>query len=327
MVSASAEFIQTVDHLVAQCGSLRKGERVTIVADESTIEIARLFASRSEQITEDVQLRSIPMASMHGQEPPVGVAEEMRNADLIFGLTRFSMAHTRARNEACNMGARYLSLPEYSYNLLRDPAVMTDYRGRAPVVRSFADAFTAGLSVRVTSELGTDIAIDIAGRTGNYCPGFVQGPGELGSPPDIEANVSPLETGSDGVVIVDGSIPCAEIGLLQSPVELRVRNGRIVRFDSEDRDIVNKLEHLFERVGSEKAYILAECGVGLNEAAKLTGVMLTDEGASGCMHFGFGSNATVGGLNEVGFHLDFVFRSPDLFIDERQMLSKGAVCL
>ncbi len=43
---------------------------------------------------------------------------------------------------------------------------------------------------------GTDIRIAIDGRIGNACPGCVLGPGDLGSPPDIEANVSPLENGS-----------------------------------------------------------------------------------------------------------------------------------
>jgi leucyl aminopeptidase (aminopeptidase T) len=320
------EIRKAIDHIVTQCGSLRQGERAMVVADESTGEIARLVARGCTELGAHVSVHTIPMASMHGAEPPSDVAEEMKSADLIFGLTRYSMAHSRARNQACHAGARYLSLPEYSHELLRDPAVLADYRGRAPVVRAFADAFTRGRRVRVTTELGTDISLDITGRKGNYCPGFVEGPGELGSPPDIEANVSPVETGSNGVVIIDGSIPCAEVGLLQSPVELTIRDGRIVRFDSEDGNVVGELERLFEGVGSDKAYVLAECGVGLNEAARLTGVMLTDEGASGCMHFGFGSNSTVGGQNEVSFHLDFVFRSPDLFVDERQMLVKGAIC-
>lgn len=296
-----------------------------VIADESTNEIAQLVVLGCARVGAQVSIHTIPMASMHGAEPPADVGARMKDADIIFGLTRFSIAHSRARNEACRAGARYLSLPEYSLELLRDPAVLADYRGRAPVVRAFADAFTKGSRVRVTTERGTDISIDIAGRVGNYCPGFVEGPGELGSPPDIEANVSPLETGSDGVVVIDGSIPCAEVGLLRSPVELTVRDGRIVRFDSDDSAVVADLERLFERAGSDKAYVLAECGVGLNEAARLTGVMLTDEGASGCMHFGFGSNATVGGLNEVGFHLDFVFHAPDLFVDDRQLLMKGNV--
>jgi leucyl aminopeptidase (aminopeptidase T) len=322
---ASRTALAAANHLVTACGSLRAGERAVVVVDPTTHEIGELVAARCRPLAGEVVLRSIPTAAMHGTEPPADVAAEMRRADVIFGLTHFSMAHTAARRAACEAGARYLSLPEYSLALLENPAVTVDYRARAPVVRAVADAFTAGSSVHITTPHGTDIRLDITGRTGNYCPGFVERPGELGSPPDIEANVSPVETASEGVVVVDGSIPCAEIGLLREPVTLEVRGGRIVRFRSADTQVVAVLERLFEAVGSDRAYVLAECGVGLNEAAQLSGVMLTDEGAAGCLHFGFGSNATVGGLNDVPFHLDFVYRAGTLRVDGHTLIDDGAV--
>jgi leucyl aminopeptidase (aminopeptidase T) len=71
--------------------------------------------------------------------------------------------------------------------------------------------------------------------------------------------------------------------------------------------------------------VLAECGVGLNPDAELTGSMLTDEGTNGTMHFGFGSNATVGGQNDVSFHLDVVFREATLEIDGSPILEHGEV--
>jgi 2,5-dihydroxypyridine 5,6-dioxygenase len=321
----SRAAVDAADHLVRACGSLRAGERVAVIADERTLDVARLVADRCAGLAGEVSFRRVPLAAMHGTEPPPEAAAEMRRADLIFGLTHFSMAHTAARRIACEAGARYLSLPEYSLALLENPAVRVDYRARAPLVRAVADAFTAGAFVRVTSPRGTDVRLDIRGRTGNYCPGFVAGPGELGSPPDIEANVSPVETFSEGVVVVDGSIPCAEIGLLREPVELEIRGGRIVRFRSADAAVVATLERLFERVGSERAYVLAECGVGLNDAAQLSGIMLTDEGAAGCLHFGFGSNATVGGTNDVPFHLDFVFREGVLEVDGATVVDRGEV--
>ena len=96
-------------------------------------------------------------------------------------------------------------------------------------------------------------------------------------------------------------------------------------FRGEDRDVVARIEDIFAKVGSPKAYVVAECGVGLNEQASLTGVMLTDEGANGCVHFGIGSNATVGGVNDVAFHLDFVCRSATIEVDGRTVMRKGDI--
>lgn len=316
---------RAVLHLLTHCGGLVAGERVVIVADPSTAAIADAFAAAARGCGGVVAAYVVPGASIHGQEPPAEVAAAMAGGRLVIGLTRMSMAHTRARLACGQAGGRYLSLPDYSWELLADPAVTADFRGRAPVVRRFADAFTAGQAVRVTSRAGTDLRLAIGGRGGNFCPGFVSGPGDLGSPPDIEANVSPLETRSEGVIVVDGSIPCAEIGLLHQPVTLRVAGGRIVAIDGGAPEVAQTLASLFERVGSDKAYVLAECGVGLNESARLTGTMLTDEGANGCVHFGFGSNATVGGVNDVAFHLDFVTRIPTLAVDGHVLIDEGSI--
>ena len=149
----------------------------------------------------------------------------------------------------------------------------------------------------------------------------------MGSPPDIEANISPVEADSNGIIVVDGSIPCREIGLLSDPVTLEVRNGKIHEIVTESEAMLGLLLTIFARTASAKAYILGECGIGLNPAAELTGNMLTDEGAFGCMHFGFGSNATVGGTNDVPFHLDFVLREPTLAVDGEILIDKGDVVL
>ena len=51
--------------------------------------------------------------------------------------------------------------------------------------------------------------------------------------------------------------------------------------------------------------------------------MLIDEGAANCIHFGFGSNSTVGGKNEVSFHLDFIIKNADMFVDNILIVKNG----
>lgn len=312
-------------HLVRHCGSLVAGESVVIVSDPSTKVVGELLAQEAKAAGGNVTLLEATMFIMHGQEPSAEIAQAMLQAHLILGVTSKSMAHTGARRAACDAGARYLSLPEYSLELLADPAIKIDYMRAGEVAKRVADAFTNGRSARITTALGTDITLHFEDRTGNCCPGYVARPGELGSPPDIEANVSPEETKSNGVVVVDGSIPYPGLGLLAQPIRLQVAEGGIVDIAG-DEAIVRKLTELFESADPRKTRILAECGVGLNPLAKLSGTMLTDEGAMGTMHIGFGSNATVGGLNNVPFHLDFVFTNPTLVVDDIVILNDG-ICV
>ncbi len=311
-----------VEHLLLNCGHLMTGERLLILCDDSTDDIACCFEEEARLHTQQVKRVVIPCSGEHGKEPAAWVLESMINSDLILSLCKFSLAHSEARIIANQHGSRFLSLPLYTWSLLEDPALLVDYKAQAPIVRAVADAFTNGSKIRVCTEAGTDITLDIRDRVGNFCPGFVQESGDLGSPPDIEANVSPQEEGSYGTVIVDGSITCPELGLLSSTVKLDIQKGRIQSFESDNKAYTKILDRMFEGPDSKRR-VLAECGVGLNPKAKLTGTMLTDEGALGCVHFGFGSNYTVGGKNKVDFHLDFVFRQPSLRVDEKDILVNG----
>ena len=311
-----------INNIVLNCGGLKENDSVLILCDVSTREIAKEFLNCVISYNTNVALMEIPELPNHGAEPVDYAKEAMCRATLIMSLCGFSLAHSRARVDSSLLGARFLSLPLYDWALLEDECLRIDYSAQSGRVRKFADAFTAGIQVQVSTKAGTNIRLGIAGRIGNYCPGVVRDPGDLGSPPDIEANVSPIENSAEGVVVVDGSITMPGFGLLYTPVELEVRAGKVVEFRSLNRDYVIKLNQIFGDNNSLRR-VVAECGVGLNPAAKLTGSMLTDEGALGCVHFGLGSNFTVGGLNQVDFHLDFVFRDASLTVDGRQLINFG----
>jgi leucyl aminopeptidase (aminopeptidase T) len=315
-----------IDRLLFHCGTLRPTDRVLILCDATTRDLADAFAGAARRATDGVRLMELPAVTQHGAEPPADAADAMRASTLILSLCRYSLAHSTARVDAGRSGARFLSLPLYDWELLEDPSLAVDFRAQASCVQQVARAFTTGSLARVTTAAGTDVRLGIAGRTGNACPGFVEWPGELGSPPDIEANVSPLEDRSEGTVVVDGSITHPDFALLAEPIALDVARGRVVSVRGTNRRHVGMLDELFGPADSARR-VLAECGVGLNPAAKLTGTMLTDEGSLGCVHFGFGANHTVGGVNTSDFHLDFVCRAATLIVDATTVLREGVLQL
>lgn len=315
-----------INHILTHCGGLADGESLAILCDKTTEDLGQAFKSEALNITKNVVLTKIPLAKKHGEEPSQGVKEIMVKSDLIISLCRYSLAHSKARIDAASHGARFLSLPFYNWDLLNNPAVVIDYKSQATVVRKIADLFSEGFFVYVTTQAGTNMKLDIQGRKGNYCPGFVVHAGDLGSPPDIEANVPPLENRSEGTIVVDGSITCSQIGLLEKPLVLTVRDGKVEAFEGEKSDQIDLLNEIFGGLSSKRR-VLAECGVGLNPLAKLSGSMLIDEGALGTVHFGLGSNYTIGGENEIDFHLDFVIRKATLKIDGKMILRDGELVL
>jgi leucyl aminopeptidase (aminopeptidase T) len=311
------------ERLVDRCARVRSGERVAVIAEQDTLAVAEYLADEIRQRTEHLRLDVVRPLAIHGAPPPAQVGATFAWADVLFGLTRSSMAHTAERKRATDRGARYLSLPDYSLEQLAAPSLAFDFGSAVPVARRLKQTLDRGRRVRVTTEAGTDVQFVIEGRTANATPGVCWEPGSLGSPPDAETHIAPVEGTAEGVVVVDGSIPCREIGLLASPVRLTIRAGAIAAAEGPAAATLNAV---LDRVGRPEARYLAEFGVGLNPEAQLTGRMLDDEGCAGTIHFGFGSNATIGGRTSVPFHLDFVVRSPSVWVDGELVMDRGGRC-
>jgi len=309
------KIIEGAEIILFKLGNLKKDEVLCIITDYKTSELGSIFSNISNIRGIKTKFFKIEPLKMHGEEPPVTVSASMKKSDLILGLTSNSMAHTNARFEASKVGSRYLSLPDYSMALLADKSLRTDFYKSGKRAKKISDAFTKGNSISIITDKGTDIHLDITDRKGNFCPGYVNTDILLGSPPDIEGNVPPIENKSKGTIVVDGSIPISGLGKLKTPIVLEVNNGHVTAIEgkSEPKQF---LENIFHKYG-EKSKILAEFGVGCNELAKISGNMLIDEGSYGTVHFGFGSNYTIGGTNKSPFHLDFVVYAEEIISDDK----------
>ena len=117
-VPAEARVVEGADILLTTCGRLGPTERIAIICDTTTRAVGDVLADRAKRISADVHLVEVTPYAMHGEEPPAHATEQMLLADLCLGVTAKSMVHTRARKAAAQKGTRYLSLPDYSLELL-----------------------------------------------------------------------------------------------------------------------------------------------------------------------------------------------------------------
>jgi len=308
-----SKILEGIKIVLFKLGNLKKNETLCVVSDSSTNILGNYFVEVAKGNCDKIHHCKIKSLVMHGDEPPNDVAHKMKQSNLILGLTENSMAHTKARLRATNSGSRYMSLPDYSFDILGHPSLRTDFKKCGKKAELFTQLFTKGKSVQVKTEKGTKIDLDIISRKGNFCPGYVDSDVLLGSPPNAEANIAPIEFNSNGTIVVDGSIPISGIGKLSDDITLQIKDGRIETVKG-DKHVKNFLNKLFKKYG-DKSRVLAELGVGCNKNASLCGNMLIDEGSNGTIHFGFGSNSTIGGSNEINFHLDFVLLAKQLIID------------
>ncbi|MES2680990.1 MAG: hypothetical protein V4635_13945 [Bacteroidota bacterium] len=306
--------------LLFNCGQVTAGDKIYIISNPSTASLGDILKSEALSICKSVEHDVIDEFKMHGQEPASEIATKMFNATVVFCITKMSMAHTKARLKANANQVRYFSLPDYSENVMNSKALLADFKSFKPLSEKIADLLTGATNISLTTKRGTDLRMNVKGRKANAAPGFCYDDVLLASPPDAETNIAPNEFLTNGIAVIDGSIPCREIGLLDSPIQLEIINGSVEKITGMKSEILGVL---FDRVNDPKCRVVAEFGIGLNGLAELTGAMLEDEGALGTVHLGIGSNKTIGGENEVAFHLDHVIRDATVTVDNKILMRDG----
>lgn len=304
------KILNNIDILISKYFSIKSYITVCILVDEYKMELGLMFKFAISNISKKVNIFLLESATMHGDVTiPELVFDEMKKSDLIISLVSFSLAHTQERYESNMLGKKFVSMPDYTIELLGRDCFDVDFELILDRQNKLYELLKEGNIVNITTANKTDITFEIDRRVPNNCPGFVNNSFLLASPPDFEVNIAVAEDKTQGWLVVDGSIPFPGFGLLNSPIELEIKNGKIVYCSD------SKLLELFNNYG-ESARVAAELGFGFNYKALLSGIMLEDEGCYNTFHVGFGSNITIGGKNNISFHLDAIIKKPIVKIDE-----------
>jgi leucyl aminopeptidase (aminopeptidase T) len=313
---------QGVKILVDTCLRIQPKENVLIVTDTNMIDIAELICIITGERGATITMAVMDPLSAPGMEPPRPIASAMKASDVVMMATTFTLTPSIARAEAQKTGARILSLGGYNYNVLTSDAMQADFIAQKPIVEKVAQLLSDTEKARVTSTSGTDLKIKIGKRKAHASTNICHEPGTLGSPPDIEAYVAPIEDTAEGIIILDGSICLDEFGLIKTPIELSIKKGTVenIRGGDEATAFRNKLESYQD----PEMFRIAELGIGLNPLAKLIGDPLIDEGVLGTAHIALGLNFTYGGsIKNAKTHVDCVFRNPTIELDGKVLLKKG----
>jgi leucyl aminopeptidase (aminopeptidase T) len=310
--------------LVRMCARVREEEDVLIITDMVTFDCAKPLAKVAMQEgAREVTVFIMEPRKAAGTEPPKTVKAAMTSSDVIFIPTAASIAHTTATQEAREAGARVITMADFTGDMLISGAIEADFEEQAPVVEKIANMLTTAQTAELLTESGTHLTLNLKGRNGRALTGLATGKGGYSSPPNIEASIAPIENGTNGVIIVDGSI--ATIGLLHSPVKITFVNGKAT--DIEGGIEANKLRRLLSNADDPNVYFAAEFGLGLNPKAELKGSLLEDEAVFGSAHIALGSNADFGGKLRTPLHIDNIMINVTVKLDDTLIFDKGRLVI
>jgi len=316
------ELYSNCETLLYVCANIQPDETALIISDWNTEIIGNLIQKFGKAKGVHTVHQVITPFSYHGQEPPEHVGKEMLEHAAVFCLTEKSMAHSQACVSASRSGVKFLSLPDFSLDLLSGAALQADFKGLTATAQKLADILTNGSQLNIKTEIGTCLECSLEGRSGNAAPGWCWGQGVIASPPDAEVNIAPVEDSCNGTMVVDGSVTDPDIGLLNEPIVIKIEGGRIVKIEGEK---AAALYHILKSQNDSRSFIVAEIGIGLNPYATLKGIMLEDEGCRGTVHVGVGANRVLGGQNDVAFHIDHMIRKPTICVDSHMIVNLGEI--
>ncbi|MCZ7608664.1 MAG: aminopeptidase [Ignavibacterium sp.] len=303
---------------IRDCMGAKKNEKILVITDEIKREIGLSLHQNAIRLGYHSLLVEMKSGKINGEEPSDEVAELMQKFDVVFCPTAKSLTHTDARRNASAKGVRIATFPGITKDVMIR-GLNADYKKISALTIKLQKILETGKEIRVTAPAGTDISFSIAGRKAYASKGLFHAKGESGNLPTGEAFLAPVEGTANGVFVVDGSM--AGLGLIKNAnIKIEVINGFAAKISG--GVIAKKLKAMLDSVG-KNARNIAEFGIGTNDSAKLSGVLLEDEKVMGTIHIALGNNVSMGGSVNVPIHLDGVVKKPTVWMDNKLLMKDG----
>jgi len=303
---------------IRDCMGAKKNEKILVITDEQKREMGLSLHENAVRMGYFSLLVEMKSGKINGEEPPKEIAELMQKFNVVFCPTAKSLTHTDARRSASAKGVRIATFPGITKEVMIR-GMNADYTAISKRTIKLQKILEKGKTIRVTAPAGTDISFKISGRKIIPSKGLFHAKGESGNLPTGETFLAPVEGTSNGVFVVDGSM--AGLGLIKNAnIKIEVKDGYATKISG--GILAKKLKNMLDKVGKE-ARNIAEFGIGTNDSAKLSGVLLEDEKVMGTIHIALGNNVSMGGSVNVPIHLDGVVKKPTVWMDGKLLMKDG----
>ena len=295
--------------ILQTCAGLKKGERILIAFDSLDDTRVQRLVSMANQL--GALVTSLRIDGSVTREPPMEVASRMLENDVtLFCVNEqrtLLWGHADAKVAALKKLARVLFLTQKIEDTPTPPELQ-EIRNRS---HKLGDILERTSNIKIVTGGNSTMEIKLVGRKSLRLSSLLSSPGSWGAIPDYaEAAVAPLETGSNGTILINGLI--VGIGKVDSPVCLQFENGRLTRISG--GKAASEFEELLSQYDNS-ARVLCELGFGTNNLRSDVRGEFDDKKALGSVHIALGDNHTFGGENKSSLHIDCLMVNPHVYFD------------
>jgi len=314
---------------VRVCLRVQPGEKVTVITDEVTKEIAASLVHEVEAVGCPYrawvleELAERPLVDL-----PREIAEDLETSQVSIFAVQAQAHELRSRMQMTDIVNRRKIRHAHMVNIDRQimlEGMRADFQKVDRISSKVIEMVRRASQVRATTAAGTNLIADLNPNYRWVKTSGIISPDKWGNLPGGEIFTTPGEV--NGTFVIDGVLGdwlCAKFGDLKStPLTIQMKGNRLTEAHSSNREL--EADFWTYTHTDENSDRVGEFAIGTNiELKDIIGQILQDEKYPG-IHIAFGNpyGAHTGAEWDSVTHIDVVGRKFNIWVDDEQIMRDG----
>ena len=329
LIPVDPELIPGARNAVNVCLRIKPSDKVTIITDEATKEIAGALVRELEQVASPYQAWILEdLAPRPLSDFPREIAEDMETSQVSIFAVQAQTNELKSRMQMTDIVNRRKMRHAHMVNINRRimlEGMRADFLKVDRISAKVVELVSRAKQIRAKTAAGTDLTADLNPKYRWLKTSGIISTEKWGNLPGGEVFTTPGEV--NGTFVIDGVVGdylCSKFGdLRDTPLTIQLKANRLTEAHSANRE----LEDDFWRYThtDENSDRVGEFAIGTNiELKDVIGHILQDEKYPG-VHIAFGNpyGAHTGAEWYSSTHIDVVGRGFDIWVGGQQIMRNG----
>jgi aminopeptidase len=324
-----SELTPGARNAVQVCLRVEPSERVTVITDEASLEIAAALVRELEQVGSPYhafvleELAERPLTRL-----PQQILEDLEKTDVSIFAVKVQRNELQSRMQMTEVVNRRKIRHAHMVNINRRimlEGMRADFAKVDRISQKVVEMVRKASQIRAKTTAGTDLVADLNPAYQWLKTSGIISRDKWGNLPGGEVFTTPGEV--NGTFVIDGVVGdylCAKFGdLKENPLTIRVEKNRLVSAESSNRELRDDFWAYTHT--DENSDRVGEFAIGTNiELKDVIGEILQDEKYPG-VHIAFGNpyGEHTGAKWYSSTHIDVVGRKFDIWVDGEQIMRGG----
>ena len=324
-----SELAPGARNAIRVCLRLEPEERITIITDEATVEIAAALQAEVEDVGAEY---AVFILENYGERPLKGmpqiVLDDLAQSQVSIFAAQTQPGELGSRMQMSDVVNKRHIRHAHMVNINREimlEGMRADFRAIDALSQRLVERARVAKHIACRTSRGTDFEAEFSPKLKWLKTSGIISPEKWGNLPGGEIFTSPANT--NGMFVVDGVVGdylCQKYGdLHNTPIIIEVKDNRIVDLRCDNRELLADFQAYTNT--DENSNRVGEFAIGTNTACtRVIGNILQDEKIPG-VHIAFGHPyAEHTGANwKSKTHIDCVGRDFNIWFDGEQVMESG----